>query len=93
MANSFGGAIAEGVPVIMTGGPVPEVMVRDSVSARAKAFETMDKMGLIDDALKAKIINTMNQVGLVKIVIVPDKPSNVSQDNFDHLPFNVRRIF
>ena len=46
MAKSFGGAIAEGVPVVMTRqNGVPEVMMR--VGKEKEALETLEKMGLI----------------------------------------------
>jgi acetyl-CoA acetyltransferase len=46
MAKSFGGAIASGVPVVMTGKDrVPEVMMQ--VGKEKEALEMLEKMGLI----------------------------------------------
>ena len=51
MAKSFGGAIMEGVPVIMMGGKgkVPEVMCR--ANKKAEALDMLEKMGLITIAI------------------------------------------
>lgn len=46
MANSFGGAISAGVPVVMIGeNRVPEVMMR--AGKEKEALQTLEKMGLI----------------------------------------------
>jgi len=61
MAKSFGGAIAEGTPVVITGkGMVPEVMMREG--KEKEALEMLDKMGLIKIILVPE--NARNQDNL-----------------------------
>jgi len=46
MANSFGGALMEGVPVVMTAkDKVPEILMR--MGKEKEALETLAKMGLV----------------------------------------------